>query len=79
MIVSLTSVSMQPPVSMPVLGGPPVTPISMSGPTLGSTPFGGPQSNCRVSFGSIFDASSGQGGDNNGNDGNGGTMGSRTV
>ena len=47
---------------MPVIGGPQVTPIPMSGPTLGPTPFGGPQSNRRVSFGSVFDASSGQGG-----------------
>ena len=53
--------------------------IPISGPTLGPTSFGGPQSNCRVLFGSVFDASSGQGGDNNGNDGNGGTIGSRTV
>ena len=81
MTVSLPSVSMQPPISMPVIGGPPVTPIPMSGPTLGSTPFGGPQSNCHVSFGLVFDASSGQcgNGENDGNGGNGGTVGSRTV
>ena len=69
---------MSPPVSLPVIGGPQVTPIPMSGPTLGSIPFGGLQSNRRVSFGSIFYASSGQGG-NGDNDGNGGTFGSRTV
>ena len=70
-----------PPIAMssPVIGGPPVTPIPMSGPTLGPIPFGGPQGNRRVSFGSVFDASSGQGGGNNGNDGNGGTIGSRTI
>ena len=62
-----------------VIGGPQVNPIPMSGPTLGPTPFGGPQGNRRVSFGSVFDASSGQGGENNGNDGNSGTMGSRTI
>ena len=60
MTVSLPSVSMQPLVSMPVIGGPPVTPILMSGPTLSSTPFGGPQSNFCVLFGSVFDASLGQ-------------------
>ena len=56
-----------------------MTPIPMSVPTLGPTPFGGPLSNCRVSFGFVFDASSRQGGDNNGNDSNGGTIGSKTV
>ena len=81
MTVSLPTVSMQPSVSMPVIGGPQVTPIPTSGPTLGPTPFGGPQSNHGVSFGSVFDASSGQGGngENDGNSGNGGTIGSRTL
>ena len=79
MLVPQPHVAMSSPVSMPVSGGPPVIPTPMSGPTLGPTPFGGPQGNCRVSFGSVFDASSGQGGENNGNDGNSGTMGSRTV
>ena len=53
----------------------------MSGPTLVPTPFGVPQSNRRVSFGYVFDASSGQGGNgnNSGNDGNGQTVGSRTI
>ena len=64
---------------MLVIGGPQVIPTPMSGPTLGRTPFGGLQGNCRVSFGSVFNAPSGQGGDNNDNDGNGGTIGSRTV
>ena len=41
--------------------------------------FGVPQSNRRVLFGLVFDASSGQAGDNNGNDGNGGTIESRTA
>ena len=68
--------TMSSPISLPVIGGPQVSPIPMSGPTMCPTPFGGPQGNRRVSFGSVFDASSGQGGENNGNDGNGG---SRTV
>ena len=53
----------------------------MSGPTLGPTPLGDPQGNRRVSFGSVFDVSFGQGGngDNSGNGGNGGTTGSRTI
>ena len=74
MTVSLPAISMQPSISMPVIGGTPVTPIPMSGPTLGPTPFGGPQSNRRVSFGSVFDASLGQGGngDNDRNSGNDG-------
>ena len=76
MHVSQPPTAMSSPVSLPVIGGPQVNPIPMSGPTLGPTPFGGPQGNCRVSFGSVFDASSGQEGENNGNDGNGG---SRTV
>ena len=50
----------------------------MSDPTGGPTPFGGPQGNRRVSFGSVFDASSGQGGNGN-NDGNGRTIRSITV
>ena len=79
MIVSQPYIAMASPVSILVIGGPQVSPISMSGPTLGPTPFGGPQGNRRVSFGSVFDASSGQGGNNNGNDRNGGTIGSRTV
>ena len=78
MPVSHPSVAMSAPVSMPVIGGPQVSPIPMGGPPLGSTPFGGPQGNRRVSFGSVFDASSGPGG-NGDNDGNGGTIGSRTV
>ena len=53
-----------------------MTPIPMSGPTLGPTPFGGTQSNRHVSFGSVFDASSGQGGNGGGN---GGTIESRTI
>ena len=79
MLVSQPHVAMSSPVSMPGIGGPQVIPTPMSGPILGPTPFGGLQSNRRVSFGSVFDASLGQGGDNNGNDGNGGTIGSRTV
>ena len=78
MPVSQPYVAMSAPISIPVIGGPQVNPIPMSGPTLGSTPFGGPQGNRRVSFGSVFDASSGQGGNGN-NDGNCGTIGSRTV
>ena len=69
MSVSQPNVTLSAPVSIPVIGGPQVSPIPMSGPTLGPTPFGGPQGNHRVSFGSVFDASLGQGGDNNGNDG----------
>ena len=79
MPVSQPYTAMSLPVSLPVIDGPQVTPIPMSGPTLGTTPFGGPHGNRRVSFGSVFDASSGQEQDNNGNNGNGGTMGSRTV
>ena len=81
MTISLPTIAMPPVVSLAVIGGPQVTPIPMSGPTVGATPFGGPQSNRRVSFGFVFDASSGQegNGDNSGNDGNGGTVGSRTV
>ena len=81
MIVTLPAVAMPPLASMPVIGRPQVTSISMSGPTLGPTPFGGPQSNQCVSFGSVFDASSGQGGngENSGNGGNGGIVGSRTI
>ena len=79
MPVSQPYVTMSTLVSLPVIGGPQVIPTPMSGPALGSTPFGDPQGNHRVSFGSVFDASSGQGGDNNGNDGNGGTSGSRTM
>ena len=79
MTVSQPYIAMLSPVSLPVIGGPQVSPIPMSGPTLGSTPFGGPQGNRRVLFGSVFDASSGQGGDNNGNDGNSGKIGSRTI
>ena len=60
MTISLPSVSLPPSASMLVIGGPPVTPILMSGPTLSSTPFGGPQSNFCVLFGSVFDASLGQ-------------------
>ena len=78
MHVSQPPTAMSSPVSLPVIGGPQVNPIPMSGPTLGPTPFGGPQGNRRVLFGSVFDASSGQGG-NGDNDGNGGTMGSKTV
>ena len=78
MIVSQPYVAMSSLVSMPVIGGPPVMPNPMSGLTLGPTPFGGPQGNRRVLFGSVFDASSGQG-QNGDNDGNGGTIGSRTV
>ena len=78
MTVSQPYVAMSSPVSMPMIGGPPVTLIPINGPTLGPTPFGGPQSNHRVSFGSVFDALSGQGG-NDDNDGNGGTIGSRIV
>ena len=66
MIVSLPAIAMPPSVSMPVIGGPQVTPIPMTGPTLGPTPFGGPQNNRHVSFGFVFDASLGQGG-NGGN------------
>ena len=40
MTVSLPAISMQPSVSMLVMGGPQVTSISMSGSTLGPTPFG---------------------------------------
>ena len=76
--VSQPYVAMSSPISMPVIGGPQVIPTSMSGPTLGPTPFGGPQGNPHVSFGSVFDASLGQGG-NDDNDGHGGTIGSRTV
>ena len=79
MPVSHPYVAMSSPVSMPVIGGPQVSPIPMSGPTLGPTPLGGPQGNCRVLFGSVFDASSRQGGDTNGNDGNGGMIGFKTV
>ena len=79
MPVSQSYVAMSSPVSIPMIGGPQVIPTPMSGPTLGPTPFLGPQGNRCVSFGSVFDASSGQGGDNNGNDGNGGTIGSRTA
>ena len=78
MSVSQPYVAMSSPVPMPVIGGPQVIPTSMSGPTLGPTPFGGPQGNRCVLFGSVFDASSGQGG-NGDNDGNGGTIGSRIV
>ena len=78
MTVTLPAIAMPPSVSMPVIGGPQVTPIPMSGPTLGPTAFGGPQSNHRILSGYVFDASSGQGG-NGDNDGNGGTIGSRTV
>ena len=74
MLVSQPYVAMSTLVSLPVIGGPQVSPIPMSGPTLGPTPFGGPQGNHRVLFGSIFDASSGQGGGKNGNDGNSGTI-----
>ena len=81
MTVSLPAISIQPLVSMPVVGGPQVTSIPVSGPTLGPPPFGGPQHNRRVSFGSVFYASSRQGGngENDGNGGNGGTVGSRIV
>ena len=78
MTVSQPYVAMSSLVSMPVIGGPQVIPIPMSGPTLGPTPFGGPQGNCRVLFGSVFDVSLGQGG-NGDNDGNGGTIGSKTI
>ena len=78
MPVSQPDVAMSSPVSLPVISGPQMSPMPMSGSALGSTPFGGPQGNRRVSFGSVFDASSGQGG-NGGNDGNGGTVGARTV
>ena len=78
MPVSHPSVAMSAPVSMPVIGGPQVSPILLSDPTGDTTPFGGPQGNRRVSFGSVFDASSGPGGNGN-NDGNSGTIGSRTV
>ena len=81
MIVSLPAISMPPTISMPIISGPQVAPIPMSGPTLGPTPFGVPQCNRHVSFGSVFDALSRQGGnsDNSGNDGNGGTTRSRTI
>ena len=78
MIVSLLAISMPPSVSMPVIGGPQVTPIPMIGSTLGPTPFRGPQSNRRVLFGFVFDASLGQGG-NGDNDGDGGIVGSKIV
>ena len=81
MTVSLPIVSIPPSVSMPGIGGPQVTPIPMSGPTLGPTPFEGPEGTRHVSFGFVFDASSGQGGngENDGNGGNGGIIGSKTV
>ena len=78
MLVSQTYVTMSAPISMPVIGGPQVSLIPMSDPTGAPTPFGGPQGNRRVLFGSVFDVSSGQGGNGN-NDGNGGTIGSRTI
>ena len=40
MIVTLLAIAMPPSASMPVIGGPQVTHIAMSGPTLGPTPFG---------------------------------------
>ena len=45
------------------------------------TPFSGPQGSHHVSFGSVFHASLGQGGNNknNGNDRNGGTVGLRIA
>ena len=78
MPVSQPDVAMSAPVSMSVIGGPQVSPIFMSDPTGDPTPFGGPQGNRRVLFGSVFDALSGPGGNGN-HDGNGGTIGSRTV
>ena len=78
MLVSQPYVAMSAPISMPVIGGPQVSPILMSDPTGDPAPFGGPQGNRRVSFGSVFDASSGPGGNGN-NDGNSGTLGYITV
>ena len=60
-IATLPAIAMPPLVSMPMIGGPQVTPIPMSGPPLGPTLFGGPQSSHRVSFGFVFDALLGQG------------------
>ena len=75
MIVTLPTIAMPQSTSVPVIGGPQVTPISMSGSTLGPTPFGVPQSSCRASFGFVFDVPLAQ----RGNGGNGGIVGSRTV
>ena len=63
------------------MSGPQVNPISIGGPQPGPTPFSGPQGSRRVLFGSIFDASSGQGGnnDNNGYSGNGDIVAPRTI
>ena len=74
MPVSQPDVAMSAPISMPVVGGPQVSSILMSDPTGDPIPFGGPQGNRRVLFGSVFDASSGSGGNRNS-----GTHGSRTV
>ena len=81
MTVTLLTIAMPPSASMPVIGGPQVTPISISGSALGPTPFGGPQNSHHVSFGSVSDAVSGQGGngDSSGNGGDGEIVGSRTV
>ena len=63
------------------ISGPQVTPMSVGGPQVGPTPFSGPQGGHHISFGFVFDVSSGQGGnsENNGNGRNCGIIGSRTA
>ena len=81
MLVTLPAIVVPPSVSIPMIGGPKVNPVSMSGSQLGPTLFGGPQGIHHVLFGSVFDASSGQGGnnENHGNRRNGGTIGPRIA
>ena len=74
MIVPPPAIAM-PLVSMLVTSGPQINPTFVGGPTLRPTPFGGLEGSRHVSFGYVFDALSGQGGNN----GNGGTVGSRTI